>query len=581
MKKYLTVALITSIIMLAVMGTAVFMLSKSQTTQEDIEMVKQQEEMDVVTDKKESVNDNDSTVLYRTGTNQNVETFSFQNNQAIYNVSKSEQVKDKLDKLKRKRDYTFSSPLWAYNPFGTNVLSMYVYFKNSEPTYLKYTISVEDAAIPDFTRTLYNGESSNLTRKHEYQLVGLIPNMENYIVLKLYNERNQLLNKVTYKIDLADISTKAPIKLATTTGNSKTQLSNGLFYVLGLNNSSKQKECANYLYDNSGVLRGIIPLTNDQSDSIGLIEGKMIYDYGVNKLAEVTPLGQVTKIYDLGKYRKHHDFVYDGFGHLLVLATDPSKQSKSVEDLVLSVDMKTGKVKKIIDMEKLLPQIKKKAKKPKGSKSLNWVGLNSIAIAGTNDILLSSSELSSVFRINQINSEKPEVAYIIAEQTIWKGTNYKDKVLEKVVIDENEGYNAQFGQTSVQYELDTTLSEGQYYISLFNNNYGNSPTRPKYDWKKFAGIGTKNHTADHSMFYKYLIDETAGSYELIKDIQVPYSSTLGSVLNYQGNHIINSGKAAIYGEYDVSGKLIKQYKGNTKSDINDVYKYDMKGFWFQ
>ena len=581
MKKYLTVALITSIIMLAVMGTAVFMLSKSQTTQEDIEMVKQQEEMDVVTDKKESVNDNDSIVLYRTGANQNVETFSFQNNQAIYNVSKSEQVKDKLDKLKRKRDYTFSSPLWAYNPFGTNALSMYVYFKNSEPTYLKYTISVKDAAIPDFTRTLYNGESGNLTRKHEYQLVGLIPDMENYIVLKLYNERNQLLNKVTYKIDLADISTKAPIKLATTTGNSKTQLSNGLFYVLGLNNSSKQKECTSYLYDNSGVLRGIIPLTNDQSDSIELIEGKMIYDYGVNKLAEVTPLGQVTKIYDLGKYRKHHDFVYDGFGHLLVLATDPSKQSKSVEDLVLSVDMKTGKVKKIIDMETLLPQIKKKAKKPKGSKSLNWVGLNSIAIAGTNDILLSSSELSSVFRINQINSEKPEVAYIIAEQSIWKGTNYKDKVLEKVVIDENEGYNAQFGQTSVQFEMDTTLPEGQYYIYLFNNNYGSSPTRPKYDWKKFAGIVTKNHTSDHSIFYKYLFDETAGSYELIKDIQVPYSSTLGSVLKYQGNHIINSGKAAIYGEYDVSGKLIKQYKGNTKSDINHVYKYDMKEFWFQ
>lgn len=581
MKKILVVTLITSFIMLAGMGAVVYLLTKDQASQEDINRQQQVEELDIIVEgkNKENINQDEMVVLNRAGAGKNVETFPNNNVKMIYNVEKSKQIKDKLNKMKRKSDFSFDAPLWAYNPFGTNILSMYLFFRTNEPTYLKYTISVTDAAIPDFTRTLYNGMTDNVSKTHEYQLTGFIPGMDNYIVLNLYNSRNQMIKRVTYKIDLSDIKPNTSVKLATTTGKSTTQLTNGLFYVLGMKNKDN-KNPAIYMYDNSGILRGYIPLMNEQSDSIEFVDNSMIYSYGISKFARVSPLGQVINTYNIGKYRQYHDFTTDGFGHLLIIATDTKKTSKTVQDIIISLDLTTGKVKKIVDMEKLMPDLLKAAKKVNKSKVLNWIQLNSISMIAANDIVVSAREISSVIRINQINSENPKIQYIIAEPALLDKSGYEDKLYDKAFINGEDKYYAQFGQTSIVYEEDATLPKGKYYLCLFNNNFGYWGTKPKFNWNQFTGIGRKNSPAEHSMYYQYLVDENQGTYELIKNISVPYSSLLGSVDNYKGNHVINSGKAAIYGEYDSTGKLIREFKADTRSDIKHVYKYDMKEFWY-
>ena len=64
---------------------------------------------------------------------------------------------------------------------------MYLFFQTDGKCYCRYTISVKNDKIPDFTRTLANGASGNVSTEHEYQIIGLVPGQTNFITLKLYN----------------------------------------------------------------------------------------------------------------------------------------------------------------------------------------------------------------------------------------------------------------------------------------------------------------------------------------------------------------------------------------------------------
>ena len=79
---------------------------------------------------------------------------------------------------------------------------MYVYFETSGKCYCKYTISVDDANIPDFTRTARTGKAGNVSTEHEYQILGLVPGMKNYITLAMYNSDDELSEKQTFSIDI-------------------------------------------------------------------------------------------------------------------------------------------------------------------------------------------------------------------------------------------------------------------------------------------------------------------------------------------------------------------------------------------
>ena len=78
-------------------------------------------------------------------------------------TSKYQKAADKvLKSYKNKEDanYTADAPLFIMNPYGTNVTGLYVYFKNSERVYTRYTIKVKDEAIPDYSAALYTNAAS-------------------------------------------------------------------------------------------------------------------------------------------------------------------------------------------------------------------------------------------------------------------------------------------------------------------------------------------------------------------------------------------------------------------------------------
>ncbi len=166
---------------------------------------------------------------------------------------------------------------------------------------------------------------------------------------------------------------------------------------------------------------------------------------------------------------------------------------------------------------------------------------------------------------------------MIGNTAFWEGTGYEDLLLKK---DESEGtFSDTGGQHTVTYAEGESLPEGQYFLYMFNNNFGGSESR-EFDWTTIPGIETSVSDGSTSFYYKYLIDESAGTYRLVQSFEVPFSAYVSSVQEYGSNIIVNSGMAGVFGEYDSEGNLIREYTMElAKNYIYRVYKYSFSEFF--
>ena len=123
-----------------------------------------------------------------------------------------------------------------------------------------------------------------------------------------------------------------------------------------------------------------------------------------------------------------------------------------------------------------------------------------------------------------------------------------------------------------------------YYISLYNNNYWSNSTRdyePELD--DSVGTGFYSDGDDLSWVYVYKIDENAGTFSLESSFSVPYSSIVSNAApaGEDGNWVVNSGVANVFGEYDSQGDLIREFSYTCTMQGYRTFKPDLTGFWFQ
>ncbi len=494
----------------------------------------------------------------------------------VYTESYSEQIYDEIEELKTKSDYDENDPLVIHNPYGTNTTSLYVYFKTDKKVSVSYTVRAE--GYNDFSGTV-----DTFSKEHEFTVLGLIPNQTNTITLTLVDESG---NETTTSFDyeMSDILGTEDIQLTETEESqavqTSTELSSGLYVILG--NDSDDLDFM-YYYDNDGVLRGEVPIIGYRSHRLLFTEdNEMIFSVGKHTIAKMNSLGQITKIYKTGDYELHHDYQLDEDENLIVLA---SKEAETVEDsysedLIIKIDGETGEIIGTFDMADVLGDYKETCILPEdynqeGVKGMDWVHLNTLQYIGDDSIIVSARETSTIIKIDDVFSDA-SIDYMIGQTDLWEESGYDDLLLEQVGDFSNTG-----GQHTVTYEEDETLEEGQYYIYLFNNNYGRSTTQPDYDWTQIENIFTvgtgqmDDPSQAYSLYYKYLIDENQRTYELVSSFEVPYSSYISSAQHKDGNIIIDSGAQGILGEYDSEGTLLKQYKIKMNTYmIYRIYKYD-------
>lgn len=616
MKKKLITVLITSIIMIAAMGAFLWKMNdiSDKIAKQDETVLDEERDLAEYQDGKviDDVNDLDILPLYISGDKKNVVTIDYVSKSDIYNVEKSAKAEETLTDIKQRAEvYSEDSALWAYNPYGTNNNSMYVYFNTEGKCYCRYTVSVKDSSIPDFTRTLLNDSSGNVTTEHEYQIIGLVPGRTNYITFKLYNRNDKLYKSVTYSVDMPKSEIGAKTIINSSEGRSKNKISNGLYTVFSNGLKKKvtttrivtkkvkkngktvtrrvkktvKRTVRNYavlLYDNSGVLRGEIPLDGYSGRNIHTVYDGIVYAYADDGLALVNSLGQVTKVYTIKGYKQTGEFAYDDFGNVYVIAT-PLKKNSVKNSCIIRVGLETGQTKLSLDMNTLLPKVYEKAVKKAGRSNPDWIDVNSIQITGTNQMLVSSQALSSIFKISNANSLLPKVDYIISDKSIWKDyKSLRKKVITKAlegdatpeptdppavdsILEEPakapELFESQAGQNAIVYDKPSSLADGQYYLTMLNNN-----------------SGVKAVKNDKSYYYRYLIDETANTCILLEKQSFDKTKDEGNVAKADGVYVYCNADKNKFMETDSTGKLIKEF--SVKSDLYRVYKYDWKGFWF-
>ena len=483
-----------------------------------------------------------------------------------YSTEEQQKIADELEKKKESQEYTLSNMLIEYNPFGTNTQSLYVYFETDSAVKVSYTIHVKGDDIADFSRNVYQDEEYQ--KEHEFQVIGLIPDTENTITFYITNEDGSTDTKeIVY--EMGSLYGEETVQLDTDVKQSADKLEDGLYVVLGNDSTSMDFM---YYYDNNGVLRGEVPLLGYRSHRLIFDENSMYYSISEKKMAQVNRLGQVTKVYDLGNYKLQHDYVFDENGNMLILATDTTQDS--VEDIVLKLDVNSGEVTEVLDLGDLFGEYKKTCVK-NSSDELDWMHINTIQYMGNGSVLLSSRETSTIIKVDNIY-DGPVVSYMIGEKDFWKDTSYVSLLLNK-----KGDFTIQGGQHTITYETDESLADRQYYLYMFDNNIGISETRPDYDW---SSIGLKVSSAvdgKNSKYYKYLVDENEGTFELVDSFKVPYSGYVSSAQETGDNVLVDSGLKGTFTEYDADHKAIVIYKMDYEKFIYRVFKYKFDGFYFE
>ena len=499
----------------------------------------------------------------------------------FYDVGVQERLEGALEDLKAQEEFSWTAdrPLAVLNPYGTGSNGLYLYFETDVPTQASYTIHVDQEGIEDYSATSAKEGRRNYSRQHEFQVIGLVPGQTNEVTLTLTGSWGNVRQIVHFTVDMPDTQSGYATQLAVTDGTSAQPQADGLFTMMRVNGYLGY----GFFYDNSGVLRYEMVLEGFGLDRLLFDGDELITCVSSTRLARINGLGQVTQVYDLDGYELHHDIGFGREGEVLALAEHEG--GETVEDVVLSIDLDSGAVTELLDFTQVM-QPYFEMTRPVGplddffwqAGEWDWIHLNSLQYLPEDDsLIVSSRETSAIIKIADIHGE-PAVDWLAGDSRFWEDTPYAELCLTQ------EGdFVPQYGQHCVEY-LKAGEDDGIYYLNVYNNNYWSLNTRDfTLDVADSVGTDLYGSESDASQVYVYRIDENARTFSLEDSFDVPYSSIVsnGSLCQDSSNWVVNSGISMVFGEYDSTGTLIREYAYECSMQNYRTFKYTMSGIWFQ
>ena len=496
-----------------------------------------------------------------------------------YDTAVQDRLAQALEKAKAGgQAWEAGAPLAVLNPYGTGNNGLYLYFETDLETQVTYTVHVE--GLPDFTATAADQSGQAYSRTHEFQLIGLVPGETNQVTMVISGSWGNVRQQVSFSITMPETRSGYPTRLDYTDGESGAALSQGLFTMMRTNGYLGY----GFFFDNEGVLRYEMVLEGYGLDRILWVDGDMVTCISSTRLARLDGLGRVKRVYDLTGYELHHDIIGGLAGKVIALVD--KLDSETIEDVVVEVDLETGAVTELVDFSVLMEAYFRNETHSVPltgdffwqAGEWDWLHLNTVEYLEEGDsLIVSSRETSTVIKVENVHSQ-PELVWLLGDPAFWEGTAYEDLSLTPV-----GDFVFQYGQHSVEY-AGAGEEEGVYYLRLYNNNYWSNSTRdyvPELD--ESVSESLYGDSGDHSWVYVYRVDENQGTFSLEQSFPVPYSSIVSNAApaGEDGNWVVNSGISHVYGEYDETGTLIREFSYECTMQGYRTFKHSFAGFWFQ
>lgn len=490
----------------------------------------------------------------------------------LYDTDRHTQVYERIEALKRNGSYTKDAPLVIYNPYGINAHSVYVYFTTAVPMKSSYRVSVTAGEIPTFDGQCNDKEE--YTTIHEYLLIGLTAEASNRISLSMEDKEGNACVR-TFYVTAGSRMGIGNQKLDVERGTSQAAPAAGMFVHFG--NVSGTKE-AIQIYDNDGILRSEFPVIEGLGKRMLFHEDLLYFNCSEKEIVGIDRFGRAKRVYSTGTYTMGEDFCLDTTAQkLLVLASKAPAEGKtaSVNDILISVDLVSGEVKELLDMGILLDEYKAGCVKNEAG-VLDWLGLNSIQKWDDTGVLLGAREASAAIKVKDVYGI-PMLDYIVGDRGMFAGTGYENHVLTK------EGsFQSFFGANTFTCVKEEGMPSGVYALYLYDNHIAGTESRPELDYSVMGKkLGSSLKKGTESYFCKYVVNETARTWEQTEEFVLDYSGYKGSAqLTPEGHLVTDTAARFAYSEFDENRTLIRKYTAAGTEYLGRVFKYDFDGFFF-
>ena len=451
------------------------------------------------------------------------------NTKEVTVVSSLIEKQEKLEKKFNTKGYTIEKPNIILDPYGNSPLTALVLFETKEEVAPKVTIKGKDE-LSTFTHQFQKG------KKHYLSIYGLYAGEENQIKIEYTEKGKEVVKELTIKTDALPDDMALPIYV----NADKENLTNDLYFYTPSSNGYTAA------YDVNGDVRWY--LSNNalwkvdklKNGNLLLSTERLINNpYYMTGLYEMNMLGKIITEYSLkGGY--HHDYYEMENGNLLISSDDFYNDDGTVEDYIVELDRKTGKIVKTFDLKDIL---NRQDGKSENWTAYDWFHNNSVWYdKKTNSITLSGRHQDAVINIDY---KTGKLNWIIGDSTNW-GKEYQKYFFKPV------------GDTDFEWQWSqhAAMITPEGYVFIFDNGNNKSKTKENY-------VAAEN---SYSRGVMYKIDTKKMTIEQVfeygKERGSAFYSPYISDVDYlsQNHYIIHSG-GIVY----VDGKNSNQPAGFSKN----------------
>lgn len=450
------------------------------------------------------------------------------NTKEVKVVSSLIEKQEKREKSFKIKGYTVENPNIILDPYQNSPLTALVLFETKNEVAPKVTIEGKDE-LSTFTHQFKK------TKQHYLPIYGLYADKENKIKIE-YTEKGK---KVSKEIKIKTGVLPDNMALPTSVTADKENLTNDLYFY------TPSSDGYTAAYDVNGDVRWY--LSNNalwkvdklKNGNLLLSTERLINNpYYMTGLYEMNMLGKIITEYSLkGGY--HHDYYEMENGNLLIASDDFYNDDGTVEDYIVELDRKTGKIVNTFDLKDILNM--------QDGKSENWTAYdwfhnNSVWYdKKTNSITLSGRHQDAVINIDY---KTKKLNWIIGDSTNWS-KEYQKYFFKKV------------GDTDFEWQWSqhAAMITPEGYVFIFDNGNNKSKIKENYvsaENSYSRGVMYKINTKKMTIEQVFEYGKERGS-----EFYSPYISDV----DYLGkNHYIIHSGGIVY----VNGKNSNQPAGFSK-----------------